>query len=174
MESPQLTCSTKNRIHVTQAEVRVERSGLYNRPTSGLLQDKRSTRRNEIWVSVAEFEAAMRKFSVCTLVAAVILLAALAKCNGYRSQDFVERLPGQPAVGFRQYAGYIDVDKKAGRSLFYYFAEADGNAREKPLTLWLNGGSRSQPPSPFLFSSLLSHSYLFRARLFFDRRGGFH
>ncbi|CAA6660343.1 unnamed protein product [Spirodela intermedia] len=51
-----------------------------------------------------------------------------------------EGLPGQPAVGFRQYAGYIDVDRKAGRSLFYYFAEADGDAHEKPLTLWLNGG----------------------------------
>ncbi|MQM02784.1 hypothetical protein Taro_035551 [Colocasia esculenta] len=59
---------------------------------------------------------------------------------GYPAEDLVERLPGQPAVGFRQYAGYVDVDVEAGRSLYYYFAEADGDADKKPLTLWLNGG----------------------------------
>lgn len=60
--------------------------------------------------------------------------------EGYPAEDLVERLPGQPTVGFRQYAGYVDVDVQAGRSLFYYFAEADGDADKKPLTLWLNGG----------------------------------
>lgn len=61
-------------------------------------------------------------------------------CLGYPKEDLVEELPGSPKVKFRQYAGYVDVDDKAGRSLFYYFAEADGNANAKPLTLWLNGG----------------------------------
>lgn len=52
-------------------------------------------------------------------------------------------LPGQPTsnVKFKQYAGYVNVDEKNGRSLFYYFAEsASGNASSKPLVLWLNGG----------------------------------
>ncbi|CAN4107678.1 unnamed protein product [Withania somnifera] len=53
-------------------------------------------------------------------------------------------LPGQPNtsnVKFKQYAGYVNVDEKNGRSLFYYFAEsASGNASSKPLVLWLNGG----------------------------------
>ncbi|XP_004230807.1 serine carboxypeptidase-like 26 [Solanum lycopersicum] len=52
-------------------------------------------------------------------------------------------LPGQPKlnVKFNQYAGYVNVDEKNGRSLFYYFAEsASGNASSKPLVLWLNGG----------------------------------
>ncbi|KAF6154907.1 hypothetical protein GIB67_018344 [Kingdonia uniflora] len=60
--------------------------------------------------------------------------------NGYPIEDLVVRLPGQPKVDFRQFAGYVNVDKKAGRSLFYYFVEAEGDADKKPLTLWLNGG----------------------------------
>ncbi|XP_022766311.1 serine carboxypeptidase-like 42 isoform X2 [Durio zibethinus] len=60
--------------------------------------------------------------------------------KGYPAEDLVVKLPGQPEVGFKQYAGYVDVDVKAGRSLFYYFVEADKNPEKKPLTLWLNGG----------------------------------
>lgn len=60
--------------------------------------------------------------------------------ESYPSEDLVVRLPGQPKVGFKQFAGYIDVDEKAGRSLFYYFVEADNKPHQKPLTLWLNGG----------------------------------
>ncbi|CAA2978318.1 Serine carboxypeptidase II-3 [Olea europaea subsp. europaea] len=50
-------------------------------------------------------------------------------------------LPGQPLrVTFKQYAGYVNVDEKKGRSLFYYFAEAAEDPSSKPLILWLNGG----------------------------------
>ncbi|XP_078434011.1 serine carboxypeptidase-like 42 [Wolffia australiana] len=75
---------------------------------------------------------------VIAAAAAAIIMAVVANC--YPTEDLVERLPGQPSVGFRQYAGYVDVDRKAGRSLFYYFVEAEGDPQEKPLTLWLNGG----------------------------------
>ncbi|KAF7816750.1 Serine carboxypeptidase-like 42 [Senna tora] len=60
--------------------------------------------------------------------------------EGYPIEDLVGRLPGQPKVGFKQYAGYVDVDVKHGRSLFYYFVEAENEPDVKPLTLWLNGG----------------------------------
>lgn len=60
--------------------------------------------------------------------------------EGHPREDLVVRLPGQPKVGFRQYAGYVDVDVEAGRSLFYYFVEAEKDPDKKPLTLWLNGG----------------------------------
>lgn len=60
--------------------------------------------------------------------------------EGYPEQDLVVRLPGQPTVGFKQYAGYVDIDLKAGRSLFYYYVEAEKLPDTKPLTLWLNGG----------------------------------
>ncbi|TMW99537.1 hypothetical protein EJD97_002358 [Solanum chilense] len=72
-----------------------------------------------------------------------VFIIILSIGNGqyyYPIEDLVENLPGQPKVGFRQYAGYVDVDEKAGRSLFYYFVEAEKDAHKLPLTLWLNGG----------------------------------
>ncbi|CAL9217745.1 unnamed protein product [Arabidopsis halleri] len=60
--------------------------------------------------------------------------------EGFPLEDLVTKLPGQPEVAFRQFAGYVDIDVKAGRSLFYYFVEAEKQPHSKPLTLWLNGG----------------------------------
>ncbi|KAL7117805.1 hypothetical protein ACP275_03G096100 [Erythranthe tilingii] len=76
------------------------------------------------------------------LAAAVMVVAFLVVGGGYGfpEEDLVVKLPGQPFVKFRQYAGYVDVDVKKGRSLFYYFVEADNEPDHKPLTLWLNGG----------------------------------
>ncbi|XP_022737778.1 serine carboxypeptidase-like 45 [Durio zibethinus] len=54
--------------------------------------------------------------------------------------DRVTQLPGQPKVGFQQYSGYVTVDEKKQRALFYYFAEAEVDPASKPLVLWLNGG----------------------------------
>ncbi|GAA0146070.1 serine protease [Lithospermum erythrorhizon] len=70
----------------------------------------------------------------------VVVGLVVRGAEGYPKEDLVTSLPGQPKVGFRQYAGYIDVDVKAGRSLFYYFVEAEVDPAHKPLTLWLNGG----------------------------------
>ncbi|KAF7041445.1 hypothetical protein CFC21_051239 [Triticum aestivum] len=74
------------------------------------------------------------------LAVAMVCWAASSCVLGFPEEDLVGRLPGQPIVGFRQFAGYVDVDGKAGRSLFYYSAEAQDHAAGKPLTLWLNGG----------------------------------
>ncbi|XP_077247119.1 serine carboxypeptidase-like 34 [Tasmannia lanceolata] len=54
--------------------------------------------------------------------------------------DRVIRLPGQPPVKFRQYAGYVTVSESHGRALFYWFFEATHKPEKKPLLLWLNGG----------------------------------
>ncbi|KAK8655320.1 hypothetical protein V6N13_107902 [Hibiscus sabdariffa] len=54
--------------------------------------------------------------------------------------DRISGLPGQPQVGFQQYSGYVTVDEKKQRALFYYFAEAEADPASKPLVLWLNGG----------------------------------
>lgn len=75
----------------------------------------------------------------------VVLLLLVSRSNvvyvaAFPAEDLVVSLPGQPKVAFRQYAGYVDVDVKNGRSLFYYFVEAEVEPHEKPLTLWLNGG----------------------------------
>ncbi|KAK6917496.1 Peptidase S10, serine carboxypeptidase [Dillenia turbinata] len=60
--------------------------------------------------------------------------------NSLASEDLVTDLPGQPEVDFHHYAGYVTVNEKNGRALFYWFYEATTNSDEKPLVLWLNGG----------------------------------
>ncbi|PIN20450.1 Carboxypeptidase D [Handroanthus impetiginosus] len=59
--------------------------------------------------------------------------------DGLKELDKISELPGQPSVKFDQYSGYVTVDPKAGRALFYYFTEAEDSSK-KPLVLWLNGG----------------------------------
>lgn len=61
--------------------------------------------------------------------------------KGMREKDLIEKLPGQPPVRFKQYGGYITVNRTAGRAFFYYFAEAQrSHHKSLPLLLWLNGG----------------------------------
>ncbi|XP_047307869.1 serine carboxypeptidase-like 34 [Impatiens glandulifera] len=57
-----------------------------------------------------------------------------------QEHDRVKSLPGQPPVGFKQYAGYVTVNETHGRALFYWFFEATSEPQNKPLLLWLNGG----------------------------------
>ncbi|CAN8242478.1 unnamed protein product [Cochlearia groenlandica] len=73
-------------------------------------------------------------------VFALLMLLLLTMARGYPEEELVVKLPGQPTVGFRQYAGYVDIDLQSGRSLFYYYVEAVTHPDAKPLTLWLNGG----------------------------------
>ncbi|XP_052184547.1 serine carboxypeptidase-like 45 [Diospyros lotus] len=54
--------------------------------------------------------------------------------------DKIVRLPGQPQVCFQHYSGYVTVDEKNPKALFYYFVEAETDPASKPLVLWLNGG----------------------------------
>ncbi|CAE5958695.1 unnamed protein product [Arabidopsis arenosa] len=76
-----------------------------------------------------------------TITFALILFHSLIVSSSVLSHsDRVTRLPGQPRVGFQQYSGYVTVDDKKQRALFYYFAEAEVNPSSKPLVLWLNGG----------------------------------
>jgi serine carboxypeptidase-like clade 2 len=46
----------------------------------------------------------------------------------------VTGLPGQPAVGFSHYAGYVDVASGGGggKALFYWFFEAEREPDKKP------------------------------------------
>ncbi|KAF8405073.1 hypothetical protein HHK36_009970 [Tetracentron sinense] len=65
----------------------------------------------------------------------------IGKQDGLMQADKIDVLPGQPeGVDFDQYAGYVTVDPKAEKALFYYFVEAPQNSSIKPLVLWLNGG----------------------------------
>ncbi|TVU18521.1 hypothetical protein EJB05_34625 [Eragrostis curvula] len=62
-----------------------------------------------------------------------------AAATGYAT-DRIVRLPGQPAVDFAMYSGYVTVDEQAGRSLFFWLQEAPAKVQPAPLVLWLNGG----------------------------------
>ncbi|CAL9242437.1 unnamed protein product [Arabidopsis halleri] len=75
------------------------------------------------------------------MVIVVVLVAVQVFAQGYPEADLVVRVPGQPKVAFRQYAGYVDLDLNVEPSLFYYFVEAKKHPETKPLTLWLNGGT---------------------------------
>ncbi|KAJ3703929.1 hypothetical protein LUZ61_007634 [Rhynchospora tenuis] len=77
---------------------------------------------------------------VVIIFCVVIVLGERGYVEGFPEQDLVVGLPGQPNATFRQFAGYVEVDVKTGKSLFYYFTEAEEEPEEKPLTLWLNGG----------------------------------
>ncbi|KAL8154146.1 hypothetical protein V2J09_011906 [Rumex salicifolius] len=54
--------------------------------------------------------------------------------------DKISQLPGQSPVGFQQFSGYVNVDYRKQKALFYYFVEAEIDPSSKPLVLWLNGG----------------------------------
>lgn len=77
--------------------------------------------------------------AVAVLLAALTCLLRPAAASGHAA-DRIVRLPGQPAVDFDMYSGYITVDEGAGRSLFYLLQEAPEDAQPAPLVLWLNGG----------------------------------
>ncbi|KAJ4751100.1 Carboxypeptidase [Rhynchospora pubera] len=75
----------------------------------------------------------------------LVLVLAVLLSGGKSDQesDRIWQLPGQPAnVGFSQYSGYVTVDPRHGRALFYWLVEAVPSAGpdNAPLILWLNGG----------------------------------
>ncbi|CAB4286250.1 unnamed protein product [Prunus armeniaca] len=80
-----------------------------------------------------------QQWSILLTICATLIQAFLT-ANSLPEADKITSLPGQPQVSFQQYAGYVTVDEKQQRALFYYFVEAETDAASKPLVLWLNGG----------------------------------
>ncbi|KAJ8772451.1 hypothetical protein K2173_027628 [Erythroxylum novogranatense] len=69
----------------------------------------------------------------------MVCVSMVVECSTYHSGK-IGRLPGQPRVTFQHFSGYVTVDDKKHRALFYYFVEAQQDPASKPLVLWLNGG----------------------------------
>ncbi|KAL5721525.1 Serine carboxypeptidase-like 35 [Ranunculus cassubicifolius] len=69
----------------------------------------------------------------------VFTLSVSGELSGPES-DLVTNLPGQPAVNFKHFAGYVKLRKEDEKALFYWFFEAEDRVAERPLVLWLNGG----------------------------------
>ncbi|PIA45950.1 hypothetical protein AQUCO_01600299v1 [Aquilegia coerulea] len=58
-----------------------------------------------------------------------------------QEKDRVLELPGLFVnVSFAHYSGYVTVNQKSNRTLFYWFFEAVEQPSSKPIVLWLQGG----------------------------------
>ncbi|KAF5206765.1 Serine carboxypeptidase-like [Thalictrum thalictroides] len=58
-----------------------------------------------------------------------------------QQKDRVLELPGLSVnVNFSHYSGYVRVNEKSKRTLFYWFFEAVEEPFSKPIVLWLQGG----------------------------------
>ncbi|XP_042483286.1 serine carboxypeptidase-like 45 isoform X2 [Macadamia integrifolia] len=77
--------------------------------------------------------------TIAAIVAVFLQLCTSAEILDSKA-DKINELPGQPKVSFQQFSGYITVDEKQERALFYYFVEAETEPASKPVVLWLNGG----------------------------------
>jgi len=87
--------------------------------------------------------------SLCSVVVAAAAAQQVdAVAAAQQAADRVAGLPGQPPVGFAQYAGYVTVNETHGRALFYWFFEATASPDKKPLVLWLNGGTYASSSDP--------------------------
>lgn len=94
----------------------------------------RSTQDSEEWPDLEDAEHVISLSSAANIGAQ----------EGSMEADKIDALPGQPhGVKFNHYSGYVTVDKKAGRSLFYYLAESPENSSTNPLVLWLTGGTET-------------------------------
>lgn len=98
------------------------------------------------------------------LVAFAGILIQLCFCiqvEAYASLfDRITALPGQPQVWFQQYSGYVTVDVKKQRALFYYFAEAETDPASKPLVLWLNGGKDTRKFTFFIYRNFFTWVFI--------------
>lgn len=92
-------------------------------------------------ISEIMYSQALRAMAVASLVVHLCISKGVGSSSSSLSHsDKIFRLPGQPHVGFQQFSGYVTVDDKKHRALFYYFVEAETDPASKPLVLWLNGG----------------------------------
>ncbi|RRT69346.1 hypothetical protein B296_00032194 [Ensete ventricosum] len=77
------------------------------------------------------------------------------------------KLPGQPQVSFQQFSGYVTVDDRKHRALFYYFAEAEMDPSSKPLVLCISYSNlQDEPDSSFVFTCEARDNLVFLQRWF--------
>lgn len=77
---------------------------------------------------------------ICCLLCVSMVTSIVVGSTEEQERDRISSLPGQPAVTFSQYSGYVTVNEQHGRALFYWLTEATSTPLTRPLVLWLNGG----------------------------------
>ncbi|XP_008443850.2 serine carboxypeptidase 24-like isoform X2 [Cucumis melo] len=113
--------------------------------------------------------AMMLSYLRSVLVVLIVVVVGIATAifeQQFQEKDKITFLPGQPAVTFSQYSGYVTVNQQQGRALFYWLTEATSSPEKKPLVLWLNGGcssiayGASEEIGPFRINKTASSLYL--------------
>ena len=80
----------------------------------------------------------MNKFLVAVLLvtlgtaSASRIRSGSTKVNARGDDDLITNLPGQPAVSFKQYAGYVQLPGQQKNS-FYWFVESTNNPKTDPV-----------------------------------------
>ncbi|KAM7508345.1 hypothetical protein LguiA_018798 [Lonicera macranthoides] len=105
---------------------------------------------------------------LCIVVVLLFSITTIDALTKEQEKDRISALPGQPPVNFSQFSGYVTVDEKHGRALFYWLTEASFKPEKKPLVLWLNGGpgcssvayGASEEIGPFRINKTGSSLYL--------------
>jgi carboxypeptidase C (cathepsin A) len=79
---------------------------------------------------------------VSVLVAVfVVCVSAAMDYTPEAASDQITNLPGAPAnLPFNQYGGYLNVDSKNNRNIFYWFVESMNKPATDPVVFWTNGG----------------------------------
>ncbi|KAI3830921.1 hypothetical protein MKW92_046939 [Papaver armeniacum] len=71
----------------------------------------------------------------------MVFLGFLSIIEGAPKDALITELPGfNGSFPSKHYSGYVTIDEKSGKSLFYYFVVSERNPSEDPVVLWLNGG----------------------------------
>ncbi|KAG9447473.1 hypothetical protein H6P81_013601 [Aristolochia fimbriata] len=73
---------------------------------------------------------------------AVLLTLKYSVAESAPDSALVTHLPGfDGTIPSKHHAGYLKLNgKSAGKNLYYYFVESEGDPAKDPVVLWLNGG----------------------------------
>ncbi|KAG9447296.1 hypothetical protein H6P81_013424 [Aristolochia fimbriata] len=99
---------------------------------------------------------------------AVLLTLKYSVADSAPDSALVTHLPGfDGTIPSKHYAGYLKLNgKSAGKNLYYYFVESEGDPAKDPVVLWLNGGPGCSSFDGFVYENgmiLLKNSLYFPA-----------
>ncbi|OVA19087.1 Peptidase S10 [Macleaya cordata] len=91
----------------------------------------------------------MERFFFSTLLLA-LFLCLLSFTEAAPKHALITHLPGfNGTLPSKHYSGYVTIDEKHGKNLFYYFVISERKPSADPVVLWLNGGPAKPGCSSF-------------------------
>lgn len=82
---------------------------------------------------------------LCSIFSAVAFGAVprrecLSQCNGGHDEINLKKFPGYNGPVIQMNSGFIEVNKSANGSMFYWLIQSMNAKEDTPLVIWLNGG----------------------------------